>query len=1291
MVRILNTDGKTAGSGFIIRADGYLVTCHHVIYLLESLTVEYLGQQYSAEWCEELSNPEVDIAILKIPVKDTVAVSIINPPELETAVTVYGFPPKQEKFFPEGFPVAGENIQPSAPLNVLATYRTPNITANNPWNKLPQPDANFLSHRINAKVDAGTSGGPVLATDFEGVVGVIQCSKSDESYLIRWDNILDKLDKLGLEPKKNAVCDFLTEIEDNFKHIKLFHTQQPIVLTDQYIPIQVTLERRYKKLTEDIGSYAESEAELKQAYALKGIHEESQQTQVDWKKAKKDHEKIVMLADPGMGKSTLLRMEALTTAQQERQKLENQQTVDEIIFPIFLRLSEIAKTDAEVFDIIPDLIKLNHVKTFEKVKHILQQKLKQGNCLLLLDALDEVPTEQRITLIEKLSRFTRNYPCKIISTSRIVGYGGSPVENAKEVEIVPFSQQQTENYIQTWFNNAKEHLEEDSVSAEGLIQELENKPQINGLAQNPLLLSLLCSLYQTKGLILPARKAQVYEQAVNYMLSDWRNDNRRLASELGWVVAKKKLLAALAYQFSSKGQEVFGEEELWDKINTFLQSENIIDFRNTTPTELIRELTEEDGIIQKLDRTGDRYLFLHRTFQEYFTASYLNQSQDISLAKPLFWNYNQHETLTLLAGMMKDPIPLITAIYNEKDDIFKTQLLLAGRCIAECGEISHPIVTEIISKIYQFWLKYPDLSFIQSTMVMLGQGLSKAVAILMSDIQDEDSSVIINTINILSKVGNNEAIKALVPAFKHQDKDVIRNAATALGKIGKIRSAKAVEILIANLQHEDSYVRDFIVSALGEISNPKTIRSLIFVLLNDSEDIYVRGTAAYGLGKIRTSEAVSPLISALYSDSFHPRYTYVRQASAIALGKIATTQAVEALISALSHQKNVIRICAVEGLSESVVKLNVTLTHQVTESLIIALKDEDYEVRTHAAWVLGELKDSQTLSHLIFAFNDQSFNVRKYAVGAVKKLGTPEAIEALIHALSHKNQDVRLYAAWGLARLGYSQGMENLISILNNKNEDSPLRDSAAKALGEIVCQEAVPPLIECLQDEYSLVRRDAAEALGKIGSVEAVQPLIERLGDEEWNVRSNAAEALGKIGSEQAVPPLIECLQDEYSLVRRDAAEALGKIGSVEAVQLLIERLGDENSNIRSNAAEALGKIGSVEAVQPLIERLGDEDSDVRKFAAEALVKIGSVEVLKQLIQNPTVDIYESELFAMARKLAVQFSNKKELFSKNLNSKEALIPVYPERVRTLTSPNSSTASNTSRTSFIERLKRFFS
>ncbi|MCP2732401.1 trypsin-like peptidase domain-containing protein, partial [Limnofasciculus baicalensis] len=785
MVRILHpVKGETAGSGFIIRDDGYLVTCHHVIYLLDALKVEYQGKEYEAQWCEELSNPEVDIAILKINIEKAKAVKIINPQDLSTSVTVYGFPPSEKKFFPEGINFSAQTIRPSAPVNILPTYVTTNISGTNPWNKLPQPKSTFLSHRINAKVEKGTSGGPVFAEELNGVVGVIQCSKSDESYVIRWDNITASLDKLGLEPKKTTVCNFLAEIANDrrFKFITLFHTKQQIELKQQYIPIQVTLKTKRKDVESFLG-YSEAEVVDKQAYAMKSF-DAFQETQVDWKEAKKQcsNQHIMVLADPGMGKSTLLKMETITTAKKEMDKLLAPQSnlptgVDEVIFPLFFRLSDLAEKAEEIIEAIPLLIQRDYPLIFPDIKHLLKEKLRNRKCLLLLDALDEVPKENRIRLQEKLNRFSRNYPSPMICTSRIVGYGGGFIEGGKEVEIVPFAFAQTAEYIETWFKNAEGYIQDESVSAENLIQQLRDKPQIAGLAQNPLLLSLICSLYQEKDLTLPAQRTQVYQKAVDYMLKKW-SANRYPQSE-GMITAKIQLLEKLAYHFScddeQDGSEIFSLDELHRVIEGYIKSGEIsTDLKNYPTSRLIEELSAEDGILQKWDREGDKYIFLHRTFQEYFTATYLlrkikeNQNEGISLVKRLFWQYDAHETLILLAGLMENPLPLLQAITQSKDDIFKTLLLLAGRCLAECKKddnfnlaATNPLIGKIIEGIYKFWRSYPSASFIESTVVALGKVNRQMCQKLIASLKDSDSWVRINAAMALGNIGNSEAVNPL--------------------------------------------------------------------------------------------------------------------------------------------------------------------------------------------------------------------------------------------------------------------------------------------------------------------------------------------------------------------------------------------------------------------------------------------------------------------------------------------------------------------------------------------------
>jgi HEAT repeat protein len=148
------------------------------------------------------------------------------------------------------------------------------------------------------------------------------------------------------------------------------------------------------------------------------------------------------------------------------------------------------------------------------------------------------------------------------------------------------------------------------------------------------------------------------------------------------------------------------------------------------------------------------------------------------------------------------------------------------------------------------------------------------------------------------------------------------------------------------------------------------------------------------------------------------------------------------------------------------------------------------------------------------------------------------------------------------------------------------MRQAAARVLGQIGDRQAIPALIQALQDEDRDVRQAAAEALGQIGDPQAIPALIQALQDEDRDVRQAAAEALGQIGDPQAIPALIQALQDKEGWVRRAAAQALGEIGDRQAIPDLIQALQDEDSDVRQAAAWALLKLPPVSPTQNEQER---------------------------------------------------------------------------------------------------------
>jgi HEAT repeat protein/energy-coupling factor transporter ATP-binding protein EcfA2 len=1081
--------------------------------------------------------------------------STANPSQrqfLEEIATQYGFTGDTRTVFLSRF----DEVNAGKSNEVLARYIE--------WNKDHTNKKQALQDNLNKIYDVLEQDGCVLGQRGRGIKDLWKKALKWlwEEKFPQWQQRHDQNNPVPNEQtQKNAVCCFLAEIEDRFKYIRLLHIrEQRIVLQDQYIPIQVTLERKYKHDVETIFSYAESDAELKRVYALKH-QEDLQPKQVDWAEAKKQHQRIMVLADPGMGKSTLLKMEAGLTAQSERKCLEsNGKNVEDAILPLFLRLSDLVdekQTDifsAEIIDAIPLILGKEYRNTLQDnletaavIRQVLKEKLRTGKCLLLLDALDEVPQKHRLYLSEKLNRFVRNYPGSIICTSRIVGYGGGFLDGAKEVEIVPFSQKQTEEYIEIWFKNAAGYLNDDSVSAAALIRELQHKPQIRGLAQNPLLLSLICSLYQEKGLTLPARRCQVYEQAVSYMLGKWSH-NRQPQSE-GRMVAKTRFLSELAYHFTCQGQEIFSRDELYDQIEEYLQGERVpTSFKDADTGDLIVELSEQDGILQKLHEDGDQYLFLHRTFQEYLTACYLNRAKDgIALAKVHFWEYEWHETLSLMAGLMRNPIPLLEAILGEKDDIFKTQLLLASRCIAECKDISHSLIGDSIDRIYQFWCRYPNAEFIKSVVVALGQTYSRMLEKLRQALNHANWRVRRDAVAALGEIGNPEAVSALIDALNHANWRVRRNAAEALGKIG----------------------------------NPEAVSALIAALNNDSD-------------------------------------SSVMWATVVALVKTGSPQLVQKLI----------------------------------EELNTCLNSNSYIFRLEAASILKEIRNPLAEKVLIAALKNIDHAVRFHATEALEKIGTLGAEKALIAALEHDDIVVIITAAEALGNIRSKSSVQALTTITRSPNENNSVIRKTIEALGKIGTPKAEEALRVALQHDDKSVKRQAALALLKMGNSQAEGVLVMALLEcENSHVRNEIALALAQIGNRQGVNMLIAALDHDDIGVRINAVQALGNIDDPQTEQALIDLLKCEDSYLRTKAAVALARIDHLQRVDVLIAALNHEDCVIRSDAVKAVGQTRTPETLAKLIQNPEIGIYDFDIFASARKLAVRFSKEGVPF----------IPVYPE------------------------------
>ena len=176
------------------------------------------------------------------------------------------------------------------------------------------------------------------------------------------------------------------------------------------------------------------------------------------------------------------------------------------------------------------------------------------------------------------------------------------------------------------------------------------------------------------------------------------------------------------------------------------------------------------------------------------------------------------------------------------------------------------------------------------------------------------------------------------------------------------------------------------------------------------------------------------------------------------------------------------------------------------------------------------------------------------------------------------------------------------------------MRRYLALVLGYTKDPEAVPLLVDALDDEDSQIRIYALWALGALGDPRAEEPLVEALRDADAGIRKTAAFALGELGRTDAVPGLEPLLDDPVADVRWNAALSLARLGSDAGVPVL-ERMVDrrllaqvpditdeQKEEAMISAIEALAVLRG-EAALPLLGQLeaGDESLKVRQAAIDA------------------------------------------------------------------------------------------
>jgi hypothetical protein len=402
---------------------------------------------------------------------------------------------------------------------------------------------------------------------------------------------------------------------------------------------------------------------------------------------------LAVIGAPGSGKTTLLRYTAREMCVPRRHGKGRD-------VPILLYLRDhVAMIVAEPEVALPALVACA-LKPYDLPDGAgwLEQRLRAGRCVVMLDGLDEVATqEDRQAISEWVSVQRTRYPGNdFVVTSRPLGYSSAPVDGAITVQTQPFTPEQVHRFVHRWYL-AEWRLGTDAddpditrpaaAEADELLARLRAAPALRGLTINPLLLTMIATVHRHRG-TLPGSRAELYDRICEVLL--WRRQEaKNLPKEQHGELTgtqKKRLMRVLAFEMMRRKVRDLSSDEAVTILRPRLR--NMI--KDLTVEELLADVASNGLFIER--ENGVR-AFAHQTFQEYLAAEHVqDRHQQEVLLKAVSDAWWRETTLLYIART--DAGPVVEACLAAGT---LPALTLAFDCELEAGELAQDLRDQLAS------------------------------------------------------------------------------------------------------------------------------------------------------------------------------------------------------------------------------------------------------------------------------------------------------------------------------------------------------------------------------------------------------------------------------------------------------------------------------------------------------------------------------------------------------------------------------------------------------------------
>ncbi len=957
--------------------------------------------------------------------------------------------------------------------------------------------------------------------------------------------------------------------------------------------------------------------------------------------------KTVIIGDPGVGKSTLLKSIALSAAI-KNQEQEYGINGEPLPFLIELRNYSAALAENRVAGLKEYLVWHTQEKLRSMDSGYVLDGFSRGRFLVLLDGLDEVDPARRRKVSDDVANLISQYPeCQWILTSRPAGYDAVRlVGDFPHYTLEPFDDNELKEFLKRWYKvfSGWDHTAwpDPDGTAEELHGVILSRARIRAIAQNPLMATILVLVHNV-GHKLPERRADFYEAAIQTIAGTWE----------AWKFGAKDpdfpdikdifvALGEVAYRIHRTQEEnIVPESRLKSWLARSFRDRLGID-ASTANREVDRFLTlirERTGLLVEkgFAKKGEPlYGFVHLTFQEFLAASHLASQAGRREWREAIRMYLHHprweETLLLMVGMMgrEDANEALSRIRNagtEMEDILFRDIFFSARCLADDPEVDQEFAKEIVQTLKEIVLRWMpdkramkaiekllDLANLQSWRVEVCEWLIDMFSKFRPDAK-------LKTLRILAQYPTLKNIfhETGLICLKDSERAMRRAAMEYFQAVGE---GEERTLIRKSLRDSEGYMRLAAAKyfqAVGVAREEE--RTLVRELLRDSE-WYVRQAAAdyFKTVGVAGEEERALVMEWLKDSEWSVRRAAVKYFTAVG----AAGEEERALVREWLKDSE----WSMQRAAAEYFKAVGAVGEEERALFRELLKDSDISVRIAAAEYFKAVGVAGEEERALFRelFRDSEVSARIAAVEYFKAVGVAGEEEyALVREwLRDSEKFVRILAAEyfrDVEEKEYAQfrvAGEEEHTLLRELLRSSELfmLEAVAQYFKTVstVREEGCALFRKLLKDPVGSVRRVAAEyfkAVGVAGEEER-SLLRELLKDSEMYVRIAAVEyfkAVDIAGEERTL--FRELLKDSEGFVRQAAMEYFKAVGVGEDERsLLRELLKDSEGYVRRVTAEYFKAVGVAgeEELALFRELLRDSEELVRYVAVELFKSIPAV-----------------------------------------------------------------------------------